>query len=294
MALAVWLYSAGVRQCYAYVTKDNGRWAPVPTERTQEYDLSRWLAAENPQGRVYVSGGLRFRINSWFDLQQVGGTFETGLQNRVPVDLAYQIRTGIGSEPGQDGPDAAMQLRVLGSEYVVVHGSKSEEYYRDFTNPKKFDGILSAVHQDGDDTVYRIPFNSLARLVRPAELPSHPTIHGYLEPLHPFTAALDDPSRPKLRSSWRGASRLEIEGEVPGGMLIAVSVNWDQGWRATENHRPVPVEADGWGFILIRPAPAPKAAIVLTYHPSLEQISFACLSALAWLVCLRLLWRGKG
>jgi hypothetical protein len=39
-------------------------------------------------GRVMASGGMRFRLDSWFDIPQVGGGFETGLQDRIPVDLA--------------------------------------------------------------------------------------------------------------------------------------------------------------------------------------------------------------
>jgi len=50
-----------------------------------EYRLAEWIAQHPPEGRVFASGGLRFRLNSWFDIPQVGGGFETGLQNRFPV-----------------------------------------------------------------------------------------------------------------------------------------------------------------------------------------------------------------
>ena len=56
-----------------YATKDNGKWAPFPKEQTIEYRLARWIADRNPTGRVFAFGGLCFRLNSWFDVPQVGG-----------------------------------------------------------------------------------------------------------------------------------------------------------------------------------------------------------------------------
>ena len=293
IGLVVLLYSAGVRQCFAYVTKEDRLWAPVPKERTQEYDLSRFLTSQNPSGRVYVSGGLRFRINQWFSIQQVGGTFESGLRNRVPVDLAYQIRTGRDSKPGMDGRDAIAELQVMGTQFVVVNGPKSKEHYRDFDNPAKFQGLLQPIRDDGGNTVYRVPFASLASLVRPEELPRSPRLHGTAEGSTAFTNALNDQSRPKLQATWRGSSRLEIEGPIPEGMVAAVSVNWDEGWEADQDGLPLLVETNKLGLIVMRPKPAQKSVISMTYHPSWEQTSAAGISLQVWIVCFALLWREK-
>ena len=74
----------GSPQFWADATQGWHAWTPTPPEATVEYQLAQWIAQRPPQGRVFASGGLRFRLNSWFDIPQVGGGFETGLQNRDP------------------------------------------------------------------------------------------------------------------------------------------------------------------------------------------------------------------
>ena len=60
-------------QLWAIATEGWEKWRPSPPETTVEYKLAQWIAAHPPQGRVFASGGMRFRLNSWFDLPQVGG-----------------------------------------------------------------------------------------------------------------------------------------------------------------------------------------------------------------------------
>ena len=63
------------------------------------------LAEREPRGRVYVSGGLRFRLNLWTDLPQTHGTFESGLLNRTPLDWDYRIRSMVGARPDREVED---------------------------------------------------------------------------------------------------------------------------------------------------------------------------------------------
>ena len=118
--------------------------------------LAAWLASRQPAGRVFASGGLRYRLNAWFDLPQVGGTFETGLRNRLVLDYEHEIRNDIGSPT-----DTLRKLQELGVEYLVVHGPASKEYYRDFKNPRRFEALLERVYNENDDAIYRVPFRSL-------------------------------------------------------------------------------------------------------------------------------------
>jgi hypothetical protein len=286
LGLLVWLIWVGRREPWGYLTEDNRKWRPGPPEQTVEYQVGRWLAERNPAGRVFVTGGTCFRLNSWFDLDQVNGTFETGLKNRIPVHFSYQIRTGIGSRPGEDGRDAVAQLKGLGVEYVVVHGPRSREHWKDFKNPQKFEGLLEAVWRQGDDVIYRLPFSSLAHLVRPDELPPYPPIHGYIYFLKPYVAALEDASRPKLTATWRGANELEVAGPVPAGMRVSVQVSHDPGWEAVQGERRIPIEKDKLGFLVLRAEPAAQARITLHYHGTREQRLMTAISALAWLGAL--------
>jgi hypothetical protein len=284
---------AGAGQAARYVTQGYAPWRPFPKERSIEYRCGRALAERAPAGRIFASGGLRYRLNSWFELQQVGGTFESGLRNRIPVHMAYQIRTGIGSVAGQEGQDAVLQLKALGVEYVVVHGPKSKEHYRDVRNPRKFEGLLESVYREGDDVIYRVPFRSLAHLVRAAELPAGPPVGSDRQLLRPYVAALEDASRPKLLARWHGPNRLEIEGPVPEGMRVSVQVSYHPGWVASQDERPLEIEQDGAGFMVLRARPAGFSRIELSYRGAFEQRAAAFVSAITLLAGLAGLGRRR-
>lgn len=290
---AVLVLLAGAGQAWRYITQGYDGWRPVPKEQTVEYRIASQLARRRPEGRIFASGGLRYRLNAWFDLPQVGGTFESGLRNRIPLHCAYKIRTGLGSPPGRDGPDAVLLLTSLGAEYVAVHGPKSKEHYRDFRNPAKFEGLLESVYHDADDAIYRLPCSSLAHLVRPEELPQPPPLDGSLPELGAYVAAIGDPARPQLKTTWRDTSRLEIQGPVPANMLLSLQVSYDPGWTASQGGRPLPVEKDRLGFIVLRPDPTTPTRIEMNYRGTGEQRLMAVLSLAAWLGALAalLLWR---
>ncbi len=289
LVMAAGLAAAGAKQFFDTATKPDDRWLPVPREATVEYRLAQWLEDHKPAGRVFASGGLRFRLNSWFHLPQVGGTFETGLRNRVPLHFAYQIRTGIGSKPGADGADAVLQLKAMGVEYVVVHGPKSEEYYRDVVHAAKFEGVLERVHSDGDNRIYRLPFHSYAHLMRVDELPIHH--HPYRLP--PYVAAMEDTARPRLRAQWSGPNELRLQGPVPAGYCVVALVNYDPGWSAQQDGRPISLEATRLGAILAHAQPSAGSVIVLRYAAPAEPRIMAAVSALAWLLALAALFRRR-
>lgn len=290
ISAALILVSTGTGQAWRYVTKSFENWRPVAKEETIEYRLAEWIAAQKPQGRVFASGGLRFRLNSWFDLQQVGGWFESGLHNRVPLEYAYRIRTGPEGVAVTQDPEALLPLRALGVEYIAIHGPCSREHYRDFLNPYKFSGLLEQVYWTEDDAVYRVPFQSLAHLVRPEEVPRDPSPAS----LAAYVNAMDGEERPRLATRWRSSSELVIEGDVAEGMAVAVAVNYDAGWEALQDGRPIAVEENRLGFVTLRVRPAVQSTIVLRYLPSLEQKAAAGVSGCAWLLAAGgLLYRSR-
>jgi hypothetical protein len=283
---------AGTPQLWAYTTQGWGRWAPAPGEESIEYHLARWMDRNPPEGRVFATGGMRFRINSWFDIPQVGGGFDTGLQNRVPWDLAYSIRTAKDMRPGHETQDTLLELKAMGTEYVVIHGPHSREYYRDFVRPERVSSALPAVYREEDDTIYALPARPLANWLNPEELPGQdaPTRPWLLEP---YIAALEDPARPALQTRWLGADTLVIDGAAPPGRLVAVRVNADPGWRAFQDGRAIPIQIDNLGFMVLRPAAAAATHIELHYRATAEPRFMAVLSALSWIAALAalFLWR---
>ena len=236
------------------------------------------MAQHPPQGRVFASGGMRFRLNSWFDLQQVGGGFETGLQNRVPYDLSYDIRAG------HDAARALLELKALDAQYVVIHGPRSREYYRDFQRPERVAANLPAVYHIEDDTIYALPPRPMAHLATPDELTD----------LTRYVAGIEDPSRPALQTRWLDAGALDITGPAPPpGDLVSVQVNASPGWRASQDGRALPVAQDKLGFLVLTPTPAPATHIALRYQGTLEQRVMAGLCVLSWLAALVGLRWGK-
>ena len=285
---------AGTPQLWAYANEGWDRWKPAPREASIEYRLARWIAEHPPQGRVFASGGMRFRMNSWFDVAQVGGGFETGLRNRTPWDLSYRVRTARDLEAGRETADTLLMLKAMDTEYVVIHGAKSREYYRDFLRPERISGVLPAVHHEEDDTIYALPPHPLAHLVSAEELPGrdaaeHPRV------LEPYIAALEDGGRPVLRTVWRGTDRLAIDGPVAPGRMVSVQVNADPGWHAVEDGREIPVETDNLGFMLLRPAATAAAHIEMEYRAGAEPRIMAAVSGLSWTGALALLflWRKR-
>lgn len=285
--LAIMMIS-GAGQARAYMSQGYDAWRPVPKETTVEHRLAAWLAERRPEGRVLACGGLRFRLNAWYDIAQVGGGFESGLRNRMPHDVGYHARTGKHMAPGTERAITMMELKSLGVQYVIVHGPGSREYYRDFTNEASLQG-LPVVYRIEDDTVYEVPFRSSAHLVSPEEVMTAGRPPG----MERYVRAIEDASRPRLKVSWRGSRALSVEGPVPEGMLVSLQVNEDPGWVATQDGRPVAMERDGMGFLVLRPSPAPYARIELAYRGTGEQRAMAALSALAWVCGIAALFRRR-
>lgn len=262
---------------------------PLPWGSTAEYKIAEKLASLNPTGRVLATGGLRFRMNAYRDLQQVGGSFESGLRNRTPVDFAYHIRTGEDSKPEQEMAETLLEMKALGVEYVVVHGPKSDEHYRDYKNPGKFEGVLERAGSSGaqDDIIYRVPFKTIAHAVRPEEIPTWANRAALL----PYGAAIDDPARPQLIAKWQGVNDLTMSGAVPEGMRVVVQVSHDPGWSATQDGAPIAIEPNDLGYMTLLTKASAQSTIALHYGGTIEQRFFFLVSAIAWGFSLAALWR---
>jgi hypothetical protein len=287
IASAAIMLFVGAGQAWTYSTQGWSIWKPVPKEQTIEYRIASWLASRKPEGRVMASGGLRYRLNTWFDIAQAGGGWESGLQNRVPPGLAEEARRGRLSAPGQRKEDLLLELKALGVEYMVVHGAKSREYYRDFPHPDEFADALPKVWHEEDDTIYALPPPTLAHLLLSTELPSWHHPHELLA----YGAALDNAARPRLKAIWENTTTLRIEGAIPAGMLVEVQVNDDRGWIVLQDGREIPHEKDMLGYIVLRPAASAATQLRLQYRGTTEQRVMAAVCGLAWIGALAGLFR---
>jgi len=279
--------SGQVRQSLARGWND---WGIVDREQTLEYKLAKWLDDQNPSGRVFVSGGLRFRLNAWFPLQQVSGTFESGLRNRIAADYFYQVRTDADSKPGEEAVEAQRELAVIGAEYAVVHDSESEEYYRDIKTPGKFLALGPVVFAPTPhDRIHKLPFRSLAHVVVPEEMPKS----QWKEDLAGFYGAISDLSRPQLSTQEIEPNLWRIRGSIPEGRHVSFSMNWDPGWVARQDGTAIEVLRNKIGLIELTPRAALNSVIDLEYQGTTQQKVFGVISALVWIVSIGLCIRSR-
>lgn len=279
---AALLVAQGVPQAMRFVRSGYAEWQLRPKEETIEYQTARRLMELVPQGRVHVSGGVRFGLNSWFDLAQTNGTFESGLTNRNPLNLDYRFRTLQGVEPEEEREQTLRALQALGVEYVAVHGSESQEHYRDVQRLDRFAGLLDAVHEAGPDRIYRVPFRSLAHYVQPGDLPpaADPRVMGS------YTAALGDGRRARLEFRQVAPGRVRITGPPPPeGAQVHVMVSFDAGWRAAQAGQRLRLMPDATGYFDLRPLPGVPLEVELRYGPTAERMAGAAVSVLAALWC---------
>lgn len=254
------------------------KWQLASVESSQDYRIATALNNLHPAGRIFASGGTRFRLNAWYPIPQVGGVFETGLKTRTPVEIAYQVRTDLGLAPGTEAEVSILLLRAYAVEYVVIQGHRSSDYYRDFKNPRKFEGVLEKVWEEKDDAIFRVTPVRYAHIIKPEEIPAATVRNSDWKPWYPYVNAMLDPARPVLQLRWTDASRASITGKLGRGAQVAFAIPWDPNFRAFQNGQPVPLHASAAGLLYTAPLPADSEAMELRFVPSAEEIACALLS----------------
>ncbi len=261
--------------------------------KTANYRVVRWMDENFHGRRVMIGGSYSFYANDFTDLEQLHGGQEPMVPNPTLPGAVFQIYSGMNAG-AREGQVAVLWLKALGAHAVSVPGPDSEEYYKPFANPRKFDGILPALWKSGGDTVYGVPARSgsLAHVMSGADLVRDPPIHGLdTAQAERYVAALDSPSYPL--ASWRWTSRHSavIDAPLAAGQVVSVQTTYSPGWRATAGGRPVEIARDGLDFLVLKPACDGPCQIALTFDGGLEwrAACFASLSAmlLVGLVCLR-------
>jgi hypothetical protein len=199
---------------------------------------------------------------------------------------------GGGPWKGHDVEAALLDLKGLGVEYIVIHGPKSREYYRDFIRTERISGSLPAVFHIEDDTIYALPARPLAHLMKAGELPDANPAH-HPQALIPYVAAIEDASRRALNTNWTGPGSLTIAGPVREGDVVALQVSADPGWSATQDGHEAPIEEDKMGFMVVHASPSAATRIELRYHGTVEQKAMALVSVIAWIVAFGTLFRKR-
>jgi len=263
----------------------------IDVTRTIEYREAMWVARNFPGQRVLLPGSVGFFLNVFTGQPQLEGGYYQGIVNPFVNDVLYQIRSGDNAGV-EEGAIAAMWLKAFGVDAVGVSGPKSEEPYKPYTNPKKFDGVLPEVWRDGDDVVYRVPrrSTSLAHVVRLEDLPARPPVSSLdVDSIRPYLRALDDASRPVAAMAWRNQDTARIAAHLGRGDILSVQVSYHPGWVAFANGRSCRVFRDNLGQLAVAPECAGPCQVEIANFGGTEmllasEISWtAILGGLAWL-----------
>lgn len=101
-----------------------------------------------------------------------------------------------GETPERDARVALAWLEAFGAGAVAISGPKSQEFWKPFAHPAKFEGILPVLWRTDDVTIYRVPqrSTSLAHVVPDTALVRHsPSGQTDIAGIEAYGAALQDP-----------------------------------------------------------------------------------------------------
>jgi hypothetical protein len=257
---------------------------PVDPTTRSEYTSAHWLDTHMNGRRVYATGSTGFWLNAFTDTPQMTGCCDQGNSMAALASVPYLIHAGIAPAQTRTGIE---WLQTMGIHAIVVNGPESNDEYKDYQKPERFENFLPVLHRERGDTIYGIPQRSasLAHVIRPEEAPSDRDRSRYV-------AAIEDPARPEAACDWLAAGRARIRARLNPGDAVSVQTAWFHGWRASSNGAAVPVDRDGIGFLLLRPACTGDCTIDLRWTGPRDfylagMVSAAGIALAAWLALRR-------
>jgi hypothetical protein len=267
--------------------------------QTAMYRMARWTDANLHGGRVFVGGSYSFYFNDFTDTPQVFGAQDPMLPNFTLRHAVFTVYSGMNAG-SRDAEISLLWLKALGARAISVPGPSSPEYYKPFANPRKFEGVLPVLWQEGDDTVYGIPSrnDSLAYVMAPGDLVHDPPVNGLdTAQMERYVAALDSPAYPEAKWRWTSRSSATIAATIAPGQVVSTQVTYSPGWRASAGGAPQPVAKDGLGLLVVEPTCQGACEITLSFDGGPEwRITCALSQAVTLLVlCLGVLeFRRRG
>jgi hypothetical protein len=227
--------------------------APAKVEERSEYVSARWIDANLAGRRVYTAGSTSFWFNAFTDTPQMTGCCEQGRSMVALAAVPYLVQVGVTEEYTRLG---ITWLQAMGVHAIVVNGPESNDEYKDYRKPGRFEGLLPVLHRERGDTIYQIPQRtaSLAHVLHagealapvPSGVPGNADVTRYVN-------AIESPDRPDARCDWLRSGKARIRARLERGDEIIVQAAYVPGWKAKVGGAARPVLADGIGFVLIRP-----------------------------------------
>lgn len=220
-----------------------------------EYKTETWLYEHFPDERAFVTGTIRFWYDAWHDGQEADGAAQQGILNPLLPGAQWIVVHAADPKVIQSW------LQALGVDILVVPGQDSQEGYKDFPDPKLYDGFLPLLRDDGEgNRYYRVPRGStgIVRVVDRARVEAVPAIRveGLTTEVEAYAAAVEGgPAGDRARCRWRGSDDLDVTAEVGPGEALLIQETYDPYWRAYEGGRALEIRKDAVGQMLIALAP---------------------------------------
>jgi hypothetical protein len=256
-----------------------------------EYTSARWIDANMGGRRVYATGSTGFWLNAFTDTPQMAGCCEQGRSMPALTAVSYLLTIG---ETRAQTEFAIQWLQAFGVHALVVNGPQSDDAYKDFHVPERFDALLPVLHRERGDTIYAIPQRSasMAHVVRPGEAPA-PRAAGLPDPaeIARYVAAIQDPSRAVAECNWVRSGTAVIRSHLSGAEAVSVQTAWFRGWKATLSGKEIPVTKDGFGFVLLHPECQGECEIRLTWSGPWDFWPSAFTSLVALGVVIWMIWK---
>lgn len=242
----------------------------IDITRTSEWKTADWLNRNWSGERVMLPGSSAYWLTAFSDTPQLNGGFAQGVTDYMVQVASYGLVTGAKEHWPEWG---VLWLKAMGVQAVGVSGPGSTEVYRDFVDPKKFEGLLEPLWRDGGDVLYRVrkARGSLAWVVpRRALVTRTPANERDVDPLRGYVAALEDASMPEARMAWTSAHSARIETELKEGQVVSLQIAFHPGWHARSGSEEIPIARDALGMMTIYPKRSGVSAIDLVYDGGFE------------------------
>ena len=264
------LFVAG-RQTLSFDRFADGFIHPVDVQQSIEYRSAKWVEENLPGERVMMGGSLGNFLNVFTQVPQLSAQPYTTAPNWEEQIAVYTIYRG--EDAGErDGEHSLLWLKAFGAQAVAVPGPRSPEYWKPFTRPGKFEGILPVLWREDDTTIYRVPqrSGSLAHVMRPDRVVLHRPIHGFdTMEVGRYVAALESESMP-AQLEWHGSNRARIRARLAPGEIVSTQINYHPGWHAIVKGGIAAVRPDGIGLMVVDPNCTGDCEITLEYDGGWE------------------------
>ncbi|MEX2302765.1 MAG: hypothetical protein WD733_17615 [Bryobacterales bacterium] len=259
----------------------------VHFEQRVEYRLSQWMAQNRPDVRTYVEGSIRFWYNVWHDLPQLTGGSHQGTLNQTLNAVEWNLRSA------EAGEWAKEWMLAFGVGATIVSDKTSQDVYPTLVDPRKFDGVLPVLHDNGaGDVIYEVPrrFAARARVVERAVVEQLlPVSEGwYRDRLQAYVQAIEQGPDSPVTQQWRGPETMLLSAAFESGQLLLVQESYDPAWHAYLGETELQIREDVLGQMLVD-APPGEQEIRMQFELPLENLIGRVLTALS-VLCVLALW----